>query len=157
MAIPKSELAEFRHCSHAGSASQLASNALVAHGRFRQSSTISRSDCVAEILRPFVEKPKDLIGQEITSPPRAYFDPPVIDHMLDAITELAAELWTCRDRLYVLERVAHDQNLTQAIEQWVPSADELAERAALREAFTSRIFGSFLRNVPAALAPQTSE
>ncbi len=87
------------------------------------------------------------IGQEIDGPGRAYFDNVVTDNIIDAFMELAAEVWTIRDRQHVLETVLAGQGVDAAtlIEAHCPEADELAARKALREAFVARLLAGFLR------------
>ncbi len=87
------------------------------------------------------------IGQEIDGPGRAYFDTVVTDNIIDAFMELAAEVWTIRDRQHVLETVLSGQGIDAAalIEAHCPGADELAARKALREAFVARLLAGFLR------------
>lgn len=87
------------------------------------------------------------IGEEIDGPGRVYFEQPVIDNLLETMMELAAEVWTIRDRQAVLEKVLADKGIDAAalIEMHVPGADELAERKALREAFVARLLAGFLR------------
>lgn len=87
------------------------------------------------------------IGEEIDGPGRVYFEQPVLDNLLETMMELAAEVWTIRDRQAVLEKVLAGQGIDAAalIELHVPGADELAERKALREAFVGRLLAGFLR------------
>ena len=95
-------------------------------------------------------KPADTpmaIGTEISGPGRAYFDTVVTDNMIDALMELAAEVWTIRDRQVVLESVLAAQGIDAAtlIEAHRPTADEMAARKQLREAFVARLLAGFLR------------
>lgn len=87
------------------------------------------------------------IGQEIDGPGKAYFDHVVTDNILDALVELAAEVWTTRDRLVILEAVLAEQGIDAAarVEAHVPSDAVKAERKALREAFIAQVFASFTR------------
>jgi hypothetical protein len=91
--------------------------------------------------------PPAAIGTEIDGPGRAYFDTVVTDNIIDALMELAAEVWTIRDRQFVLETVLAGQGIDAAalIEAHSPDADELAARKALREAFVARLLAGFLR------------
>ena len=83
----------------------------------------------------------------ISGPGRAYFDTVVTDNMIDALMELAAEVWTIRDRQVVLESVLAAQGIDAAtlIEAHRPSTDEMAARKQLREAFVARLLAGFLR------------
>jgi hypothetical protein len=87
------------------------------------------------------------IGQEIDGPGRVYFEQPVLDNLLETMMELAAEVWTIRDRQAVMEKVLAEKGIDAAalIEMHVPAAEELAERKALREAFVARLLAGFLR------------
>ena len=91
--------------------------------------------------------PSAAIGIEIDGPGRAYFQDVVTDNIIDAFMELAAEVWTIRDRQHVLETVLARQGIDAAalIEAHCPGADELAARKALREAFVARLLAGFLR------------
>jgi hypothetical protein len=91
------------------------------------------------------QDPHALKGEEIAGPGRRYYADPTIDALMDAVTELAAELWAVKDRNFVLERVLADQDLTGRIERWIPTAEDVAARAAARAAFTDRVFNGFLR------------
>ncbi len=87
------------------------------------------------------------IGEEIGGPGRAYFDSVVTDNMLDALVELAAEVWTVKDRMMVLETVLADKGIDAAalVEAHVPDDASRAARKAAREAFIASVFASFLR------------
>lgn len=87
------------------------------------------------------------LGLEINGPGRQYFENVITDNMMDALMELAATLWTVRDRQIVLENVLASKGIDAAdlIEAHVPDEAEKAERAAERDEFAQRIFRSFLR------------
>ncbi|MCA3256277.1 MAG: hypothetical protein INF91_11755 [Alphaproteobacteria bacterium] len=87
------------------------------------------------------------IGHEVDGPGRAYFDTILFDNILDALTELSAQMWTIQDRQYVLERVleANGIDAGRAIEAWSPTPEDLAARRALREQVVARVFAGFLR------------
>ena len=87
------------------------------------------------------------IGGEIDGPGKAYFDNVVTDNMIDALVELAAETWTTRDRLTILEAVLADKGIdaTALVEAHVPSDAVKAARKAAREAFITQVFASFSR------------
>lgn len=92
------------------------------------------------------EVPADL-GEEIGGNGRVYFENVVIDNLLDALLELSAAAWAHHDRVLVLEKVLAKKGIavSEEIELHLPDADELAARAAERDAYVQRIFGSFLR------------
>lgn len=87
------------------------------------------------------------IGEEIGGPGKAYFDHVVTDNIMDALIELAAEVWTTRDRLMVLEAVLAEQGIdaSRLVEAYVPDDNIKAERKAAREAFIAQVFASFTR------------
>jgi hypothetical protein len=87
------------------------------------------------------------IGQEISGRGPVFFDNIVLDNMLESFMELAAEVWTIRDRQAVLEAVLASQGIDAAalIEQHRPEAAEIAARKALREEFVSRLLAGFMR------------
>jgi hypothetical protein len=91
--------------------------------------------------------PKRAIGEEIDGPGRAYFDQVVTDNIMDALIEMAAEMWTIRDRMHILESVLATKGIDAAtlIEAHVPSSEINIERKALRDAFIARVFNSFVR------------
>lgn len=92
-----------------------------------------------------IERPP--VGHEIDGPGKAYFDHVVTDNIVDALVELAAEVWTTRDRLYILEAVLADKGIDAAklAEGYVPTDAVRAERKAMREAFIAQVFASFTR------------
>jgi len=80
-----------------------------------------------------------------TTPQEPAFLPhPTMDRMLDALVAISAELSAERERRQVLEQVlaAHGALKPNEIEQYRPSADELAQRKRERDAYVRRIFGS---------------
>jgi hypothetical protein len=91
--------------------------------------------------------PPQPIGTEISSRGPDYFDNVVFDNLIDALLELSAEVWVCRDRQLVLEAAlkSHGIDAAALIEAHQPTPEEAAQRKAAREAFTQRLFGSFLR------------
>ncbi len=90
---------------------------------------------------------KPRIGDEINGPGKAYFDHVVTDNIMDALVELAAEVWTTRDRLLVLEAVLADKGIDAAalVEAHVPSDEQKAARKSARDAFIGQVFASFSR------------
>ena len=102
--------------------------------------------------------PEDL-GIEIGGPGRVYFDDVVIDNLFDAMLELSATLWTVRDRQIILEKVLAQKGMSvsEAIEAYVPTAEDLAERIAERDEIAVSIFGSFLRRPDRAAAKSSDE
>lgn len=93
------------------------------------------------------------VGGEIDGPGRHYFDNVVIDNMLDAMIELTAAVWTQRDRMMIMERVLQklvsesgkEINLSKLIEDYVPSPEDQAARAAERNELVAGVFKSFAR------------
>jgi hypothetical protein len=91
--------------------------------------------------------PAPHIGQELSGRGPIYFDNLVLENLLESFMELAAEVWTIRDRQAVLETVLASQGIDAAtlIEQHRPDDAELAARKALREEFVARLLAGFLR------------
>lgn len=86
-------------------------------------------------------------GIEIDGPGPVYFESVVTDNLLEAFMELAAEVWTIRDRQAVLETILAQKGIDAAalIEAHRPPAAEIAARKAMREAFVARLLAGFLR------------
>ncbi|MEM8917427.1 MAG: hypothetical protein AAGE37_01100 [Pseudomonadota bacterium] len=93
-----------------------------------------------------IEVPEEL-GDEIGGNGRVYFENVVIDNMLDALLELSATVWTHHDRVIVLEKILASKGIdvSEEIEAHLPDEEEVAARAAERDAFVERVFGAFLR------------
>jgi hypothetical protein len=93
------------------------------------------------------QEPAPRIGLELTERGPTYFDNLVLENLLESFMELAAEVWTIRDRQAVLETVLKSQGIDAAtlIEQHRPDDDELGARKALREEFVARLLAGFLR------------
>ncbi len=87
------------------------------------------------------------LGDEIGGNGRVYFENVVIDNVLDALLELSATVWTHHDRVIVLEKIlaAKGIDVSEEIEGHLPDDAEIEARAAERDEFVNRIFGSFLR------------
>ena len=73
-----------------------------------------------------------------------YFSDPATDKLLSMILELTQELSVARDRIDTLERLIDRAGLfsASAVETYLPSPDEAAERAIRRAAMLSRVFRS---------------
>lgn len=93
------------------------------------------------------QPPQPVIGTEIDGPGPVYFEQPVIDNLLESMMELAAEVWIVRDRQMVLETILASQGIDAAalIEAHVPTADDLARRKTLRDAFVAQLLAGYLR------------
>lgn len=87
------------------------------------------------------------IGLELSGRGPSYLDNVVLENLLDAFLELAAEVWTLTDRQRRFERALAELGLDAAslVETRVPDAAEAAERKAARDAYVGRLFESFLR------------
>ena len=84
-----------------------------------------------------------------------YFDHPVLDHLVETVMQLGSELWTTRRRLELLEKVLADAGALpdNAVELYMPSAEETEEEAARRDAFVRRIYAGFARGGEVQEAP----
>ncbi len=73
------------------------------------------------------------------------------DETISMLLEMAAELWTVKERLYALERsaAAAGLELTPRIEAWQPNAAEAEELDAERQ----RMIASILRAIEARHVP----
>lgn len=98
-------------------------------------------------IDPPIATTRPPIGQEIGGPGKAYFDSVVTDNIMEALVELAAEVWTTRDRLTILEAVLAERGIEAAalVEAYVPSDAMRAARKTMREAFIAQVFASFTR------------
>lgn len=87
------------------------------------------------------------LGNEIGGNGRVYFEDVVIDNLIDALLELSAAVWTHHDRVLVLEKVLASKgvDVSAEIESHLPDDAEIAARAAERDTYVQRIFGSFIR------------
>lgn len=91
-----------------------------------------------------------MFGEEIYGPGKTFFEDVVMDNLMEAFLELTATVWTYRDRSIVLEKVLQDvvgteQNISEMIEQYQPTPEDKAARAAEREEMINRVFESFAR------------
>jgi len=81
------------------------------------------------------------------APEPAFFDDPAIDHLIAVTLELGAELWVQRERMRVVEKLLAEKGVVtpEAIEQYQPTAEEVARAKAERDAFVNRVYGAFAR------------
>ncbi|MEO0411448.1 MAG: hypothetical protein AAF221_06385 [Pseudomonadota bacterium] len=94
-----------------------------------------------------------IVGDEIDGVGKQYFDNVVIDNLMDAFLELAAEVWTLKDRGIVLETVltdvlkeqGKDADINALIEAYEPSEEIKAARKGQRSQFVASVFASFSR------------
>ena len=84
-----------------------------------------------------------------------YFDHPVLDHLVETVMQLGSELWTTRRRLELLEKVLADAGALpdDAVELYMPSAEEVESEAARRDAFVRRVYAGFARGGEVQEAP----
>lgn len=82
--------------------------------------------------------------------PRFYYDNVAIDNLTTVCLELGAAHWVNQERVRMMEKIMTEQGkvTTDMIEQYVPSAEEVAERKVARDVFIGRIYGAFGR-IPA--------
>jgi hypothetical protein len=73
-----------------------------------------------------------------------FFKDPNIDRLIGVVMELASEVSVLRDRLDTHERLAGQSGVydTKAVEEFVPSEEEAADRDARRSDFLDRILKS---------------
>ncbi|MEQ8516094.1 MAG: hypothetical protein RIC38_10855, partial [Chromatocurvus sp.] len=87
------------------------------------------------------------LGFEIQGPGRRYYDDVVLDNVVDALLEMAANLWMVRDRQFVLEKVLSErgEDMQALIESYVSDPDETARRHMDCDDMVQQIFRSFVR------------
>jgi hypothetical protein len=78
----------------------------------------------------------------------AFFEEPGMDQVVSMVLELAAELWVVRERVFVLESVLGQHGIAarEAIEAYVPTADEQQTLAAMRATITAQMFRTLARD-----------
>ena len=80
---------------------------------------------------------------------------PVADRLFTVLMALAAEVWTVRDRVRLLESVLAAKGIeTDALVEGLQGSDEsLARMRADRDAFVERVLHSFAPSAPDASQP----
>lgn len=70
-----------------------------------------------------------------------FFNDPAIDHVVSMLLALSSEVWSLRERVFVIEKVADEQglNMQAAVEAYQLNADEKQSLAEQRQAFIERI------------------
>jgi hypothetical protein len=76
------------------------------------------------------------------APRQVYLDSPHADNLMTVVYALGAELWSERQRNRIVERLLEigEPVSRDAIEQYVPSDEELAEWQAEQDAMIQRVF-----------------
>lgn len=71
-----------------------------------------------------------------------YFKEPMIDHLIEIVLQLGAELWVVKDRQMVTEHLLATQGKVtpEMIEQFKPSPDQLDKLRNERKALTKRLY-----------------
>jgi hypothetical protein len=77
----------------------------------------------------------------------AFFEEPGMDQLVSMMLELAAEVWVVKERVFVLESVLGQHGIAarDAVEAYVPTADEQQTLAAMRAAMTAQLFRTLAR------------
>lgn len=72
---------------------------------------------------------------------------PLLDHLLESVVALGAELWVERDRRMTLERLLEDKGILtrKEIEDYRAEADDVKERQTARNALVQRTLGTLKR------------
>ncbi len=75
---------------------------------------------------------------------QTFFEADGVDQLVSMVLEMATELWTLRQRLYIAERAIEGQSrpLPELIEAYRPSPAETAELEALRRTMVRELFRS---------------
>ncbi len=78
-----------------------------------------------------------------------YFKDPVIDHLLEIVLQLGAEIWINRDRQMVMEHLlATEGKVTpEMIERFEPPPEFKEKLREQRRSFTSRVYGSLYQGL----------
>lgn len=94
-------------------------------------------------MNPMTELPLDAAGRR-----PAFFSQDGVDQLASMVLELATELWTLKERLYVLESAAeqHGLPLRATIEGWTPTAADESELASQRAALLGNLFRTLGRD-----------
>jgi len=92
----------------------------------------------------------DIVGKEINSSGKQFFENVVFDNILESLVELTAAVWTYKDRSMVLERVLQSiisdkEDLNLLIENYKPTPEDIETRKKEREALVANVFKSFSR------------
>tara|TARA_B100001029_G_C14691756_1_gene250180 strand:+ start:94 stop:432 length:339 start_codon:yes stop_codon:yes gene_type:complete len=92
----------------------------------------------------------DLVGKEINSSGKQFFDNVVFDNIIESLVELTAAVWTYKDRSMVLEKVLQSvikdkEDLDLLIENYKPTTEDIDKRKKEREALVANVFKSFSR------------
>ena len=99
------------------------------------------------------------LGFEIGGPGRRYYDDVVLDNVVDALLEMAANLWMVRDRQFVLEKVLSDrgEDMQALVESYVSDPEEAAQRHLACDDMVQQIFQSFVRRPTAESGSDANE
>lgn len=78
-----------------------------------------------------------------------YFSDPVIDHLLEIVLQLGAEIWINRDRQMVIEHLlATEGKVTpEMIERFRPPPEFKERLREQRRSFTRRVYGSLYQGL----------
>ena len=70
-----------------------------------------------------------------------FFDDPAIDHVISMVLALSSEVWSLRERVFVIEKVAEDNglNMSAAVEAYDLSNEDRESLNEQRQAFIERI------------------
>lgn len=98
--------------------------------------------------------------RDAAAPRQRFFESDALDRLISMVLELSTELWTTRERLYVLEREAErlGMPLRTAIEAHLITPAEQAELAAMRRHMLDNIMRTVGRShcePPALETPKT--
>ena len=70
-----------------------------------------------------------------------FFDDPAVDHLMSMVLALGSDLWSLRERVYVLESVAESKGLFlhDDVEEFTLTEEQEAELRSLRKEFIDRM------------------
>lgn len=102
--------------------------------------------------------PKPQQNQAIpASAPDAFLDARSIDPLMSAVIALGSEFWAMQRRLLVVEALLESKATLdhEAIERFVPSAEQAKRWEGLRDRYIHRVYGFFDRSSQAAAADES--
>jgi hypothetical protein len=87
----------------------------------------------------------------------AFFEADGVDQLVSIVLELATELWTLRQRVYIAERVIEGQSrpLSDLIEAYRPTSAEQAELEKMRTTMVRELFRT-IEQSPNSSGPASS-
>jgi hypothetical protein len=85
-----------------------------------------------------------------------FFDDPAIDHVVAMLLALSSEVWSLRERVFVIEKVADESglDLSAAVEAYQLSGDQQAALSQQRQEFIERVMFVLREEIEQLKTPQ---